>query len=161
MAPVVHATVHAYIDAGQNGANTAEQGRALEDLVCYLYGLVPGVAITQGNDLNAFQTDEIDVALWNDGATDGFFLLPNIILVECQNWSTRVGSAELNWFDSKLRHRGLTFGIFVTTLGITGGAADLTADHAIIAAALREGRRLIVITTTEIAALTDTEQLVR
>jgi hypothetical protein len=161
MAPIVQATVQGYIDTGQNGANTAEQGRALEDLICYLYGLVPGVAITHRNELNAFQTEEIDVALWNDGATGGFFFLPNIILVECKNWSTRVGSAELNWFDSKLRNRGLTFGILVTTLGITGDAADLTAAHAIIAAALREGRRLVVLTTAEIAALTDTEQLVR
>lgn len=161
MAPIVQATVQGYIDTGQNGANTAEQGRALEDLICYLYGLVPGVAITHRNELNAFQTEEIDVALWNDGATGGFFFLPNIILVECKNWSTRVGSAELNWFDSKLRNRGLTFSILVTTLGITGNAADLTAAHAIIAAALREGRRLVVLTTAEIAALTDTEQLVR
>ena len=161
MAPIVQATVQSHIDAGQNGANTAERGRALEDLVCYVYGLVPGVAITHRNELNVFETEEIDVALWNDGATDGFFFLPNIILVECKNWSTKVGSGELNWFDSKLRNRGLTFGIFVTTLGITGDAADLTAAHAIIAAALREGRRLIVVTTTEIAALTDTAQLVR
>jgi hypothetical protein len=160
MAAIVQATVQGYIDAGQNGANTAEQGQALEDLVCYVSGQVPGVAITHRNELNAFQTEEIDVALWNYGATDGFFFLPNIILVECKNWSTNVGSAELNWFDSKLRNRGLTFGILVTTLGITGDPADLTAAHAIIAAALREGRRLIVITTTEIATLTDSTQLV-
>jgi len=160
MPPIVQATIQGFIDTGQNGASTAERGRALEDLICYLCGLVPGVAITHRNELNPFQTEEIDVALWNDGATDGFFFLPNIILVECKNWSTRVGSAELNWFDSKLRNRGLTFGILVTTLGITGDAADLTAAHAIVAAALREGRRLIVLSTAEIAALADTGQLV-
>jgi hypothetical protein len=160
VAPIAQATVQAHIAAGQNGANTAEQGRALEDLICYVCGQVPGVAITHRNDLNAFQTEEIDVALWNDGATDGLFFLPNIVLVECKNWSTRVGSAELNWFDSKLRNRGLTVGILVTTLGITGDAADLTAAHAVIAAALREGRRLVVLTTAELAALTDTQELV-
>ena len=128
--------------------------------MCYVYGLVPGITITHRNELNAFQTEEIDIALWNDSATDGFFFLPNIILVECKNWSKKVGSPELNWFDSKLRNRGLTFGIFVTTRGITGDAADLTAAHAIIAAALREGRQLILITTTEILALTDSLQLV-
>ena len=100
------------------------------------------------------------MALWNDGSPDGFFFLPNSILVECKNWSTKVGSSELNWFDSKLRNRGLSFGIFVATRGITGDAADLTAAHTIIAAALREGRCLILITTTEIATLTDSSQLV-
>ena len=157
---IAQATVQGYIDVGNNAANTAEQGRALEDLVCYVYGLVPGLTITHRNELNAFQTEEIDVALWNDGSPDGFFFLPNIILVECKNWSTKVGSSELNWFDSKLRNRGLSFGIFVATRGITGDAADLTAAHTIIAAALREGRCLILITTTEIATLTDSSQLV-
>ena len=37
-------------------------------------------------------------------------------LIECKNWTNRVGSAEVNWFDAKLRNRGLTFGILVTTL---------------------------------------------
>jgi len=61
-------------------------GRALEDLICYVTGLIPGVAITHRNELNAFDTEEIDVAIWNDGAADGLFFLPNIILVECKNW---------------------------------------------------------------------------
>ena len=150
MAAIVAATVQAFLDAGRNGQNTAEQGRALEDLICYVMGLIPGVAITHRNELNAFDTEEIDVAIWNDGAADGLFFLPNIILVECKNWSNRVGSGEVNWFDAKLRNRGLTFGILVTTLGVTGQAADLTAAHAIVAAALREGRRLVVITTDEL-----------
>jgi hypothetical protein len=89
------------------------------------------------------------------------FFLPNIILVECKNWSNRVGSIELNWFDAKLRNRGLTLGILVTTLGITGQAADLTAAHAIVAAALREGRRLVMVTTDELLATGRTEDLVR
>jgi hypothetical protein len=121
--------------------------------------LMPGVAITHRNELNAFETEEIDVAVFNDGAPDGLFFLPHIILVECKNWSNAVGSNEVNWFDTKLRNRGLTFGILVTTLGITGQAADLTAAHAIVAAALREGRRLVVITTTELLATANTEEL--
>lgn len=160
MAPIVAATVQAYIEAGRNGHTTADQGRALEDLICYVMSQIPGVAITHRNELNAFETEEIDVAIWNDGATEGFFFLPNIILVECKNWSNRVGSAEINWFDAKLRNRGLTFGILVTTLGITGQAADLTAAHAIVAAALREGRRLVVLTTEELLATGSTEDFV-
>ncbi|SRR5258708_23657996 len=161
MAPIVAATIQAYIDAGRNGHTTADQGRALEDLICYVMSQIPGVAITHRNELNAFETEEIDVAIWNDGAADGLFFLPNIILVECKNWSNRVGSIELNWFDAKLRNRGLMLGILVTTLGITGQAADLTAAHAIVAAALREGRRLVIVTTDELLATGSTEELVR
>jgi hypothetical protein len=161
MALILAATIQAYLDAGQNGNTTAEKGRILEDLICYVLGQVPGVVITHRNELNVFDTEEIDVAIWNDCAPDGLFFLPNIVLIECKNWSNRVGSAELSWFDAKLRNRGLAFGILVTTLGITGQAADVTTAHAIVAAALREGRRLIVITTDELLAVGSTEALVR
>lgn len=161
MAEIVQGTVQAYINAGANGATTAEQGRALEDLICYVFTQVPGISITKRNEMNVFHTEEIDVALWNDGHSDGLFFLPNIILIECKNWSNSVGSAEVNWFDTKLRNRGLNFGLLVATNGITGNAEDLTAAHSIVAATLREGRRLVVVRTQELVAQVDSLQLVR
>src|SRR5439155_17976966 len=151
----------AYVEAGANGATTAVQGRALEDLICYVFTQVPGISITRRNEMNVFNTEEIDVALWNDGHPEGFFFLPNIILVECKNWSHSVTSAEVSWFDTKLRNRGLGFGILVAASGITGEAEDLTAAHSIVAAALREGRRLVVIRSDELLALTESLHLVR
>lgn len=161
MAAIAQETVQQYVDAGENGATTADQGRALEDLICYVFTQVPGVSITKRNEMNAFHTEEIDVALWNDGHPDGLFFLPNIILVECKNWSNSVVSAEVNWFDTKLRNRGLGFGMLVATNGITGNTEDLTAAHSIVAAALREGRRLVILRTDELLTLTDSPQLVR
>jgi Restriction endonuclease len=161
MALILAATVQAFLEAGQRSSTTAKQGRALEDLICYVLGQVPGVSITHRNELNVFQTEEIDVAIWNDCSPDGLFFLPNIVLIECKNWSNRVGSAELSWFDAKLRNRGLAFGILVSTLGITGETADITAAHSVVAAALRESRRLIIITTDELLTVGSTEALVR
>lgn len=161
MPVILKETVEGYFAVGTSGATTADQGRALEDLICYVFSQVPGVSITRRNELNAFLTEEIDVALWNDGHSDGFFFLPNIILVECKNWSHRVNSAELNWFDSKLRNRGLPFGVLVAAQGITGDAAEITAAHSIVAAALREGRRLVVVNRAELVALADSVDLVR
>jgi hypothetical protein len=160
MATILQDTVATYIESGRNAENTVDQGRALEDLICYVFDLVPGISITRRNEKNAFKTEEIDVALWNDGHVDGFHFLPNIILVECKNWSARVGSDELSWFDTKLRRRGLSYGVLVATNGITGDATQLTDAHSIVAAALRERRRLIVITGDEILALSDTSELV-
>jgi hypothetical protein len=148
-----------FVQVGLNGITTAESGKALEDLVCYLFDLVPGVSITHRNELNAFDTEEIDVAVWNDGDPDGLSFLPNIILIECKNWSARVGSSEVNWFDSKLRSRGLDFGILIAARGITGHSADLTAAHSIVASALKDRRRFLVITTDELLALPDTGSL--
>lgn len=160
MPSITQSTVQAYVDVGRNGSTTAEQGRALEDLICYVFSQVPGVSVTRRNEKNAFRTEEIDVALWNDGLSDGFFFLPNIILVECKNWSTRVSSSELSWFDTKLRSRGLNFGILVAPMGITGESHEITAAHSIVAAALREGRRLVVLTTEQLLALDDSARLV-
>ena len=161
MPVILRATLEDYVNAVRNGPTLAAQGRALEDLVCYVFSQVPGISVTRRNELNAFRTEEIDVALWNDAQPDGFFFLPNIILVECKNWSGRVGSTEVSWFDTKLRSRGLSFGVLVATNGITGDEGDLTAAHSIVAAALREGRRLVVIGCDELLALTDSPQLVR
>ncbi|WP_080426542.1 restriction endonuclease [Burkholderia ubonensis] len=161
MATIDQPTVRAFFEAGDNGATTAAKGRALEDLICYLFSQVPGVSITRRNEMNAFETEEIDVALWNDAHADGFFFLPNIILIECKNWSAAVGSIEVNWFDSKLRNRGLDFGILVAANGVSGDAGQITAAHFTVAAALKESRRLIVFTKNEILGLTDSDELVR
>lgn len=148
--------VQAFVDVGLNAATTVAQGRALEDLICYVFGLVPGITITHRNAMNAFDTEEIDVALFNEDIRS----LPNIILVEAKNWSNRVGSAEVAWFLTKLQNRGLDFGILVTTRGITGDVPDQSRAHAQVAVALAQKRRLIVIITTELLALAHSDDLV-
>src|SRR5690606_21554507 len=87
MAETDQAVVQGYLDASAAAQTTTDQGRALEDLICYLFALVPGIAITKRNVMSVFHTEEIDVALWNDPNPEGFNFLPNIILVECKNWS--------------------------------------------------------------------------
>lgn len=144
----------------RTGLTTPQKGRSLEDLVCYLFGKVPGISITHRDQLNTFQSEEIDVALWNDRLTGAFDYLPNIILVEAKNWSNPVGSAEVSWFDQKLRNRGLDFGLFVALNGITGDAEDRTSAHQIIAGSLREQRRIVVATETDITALRHTDDLI-
>lgn len=119
--PIIdQAAMQGFVDTGNNAATTTQRGRAFENMICYVFEQVPGVSITRRNEFNAFDTEEIDVALWNETFSDGFFFLPNLILVECKNWSHRVGSADVNWFDTKLRNRGLDFGIMVSSKGITG-----------------------------------------
>lgn len=159
MAAIDQATIQQFIDAGQNAPHTAGKGRAFEDLICYLFGLVPGVTITHRNETNQFHTEEIDVAIWNECDPQGLLNLPNLILIECKNWSKPVGSIEVNWFDSKLRNRGLDIGVLVAVNGITGDAEDLSAAHFTVASALKERRKLIVIRQDEIKAMADTSDL--
>jgi hypothetical protein len=155
------AEVAAAATTGVGGATTAEQGRALEDLVCDLFNLVPGVEITHRNPLNAFHTEEIDVAIWNEQHADGFFFLPYVVLIECKNWTAAVSSIEIAWFHTKLRNRGLSHGILIAANGITGDAEAVTSANFEVATALAEHRFLIVLTLDEIAKLSDIAGLIR
>ncbi len=153
--------ITALLQTARDGVTTTERGRALESLLCYAFGCVPGIAITHRDQLNVFQSEEIDIALWNDKKVGAFDFLPNLILLESKNWSNAVGSAEVAWFDTKLRNRGLDFGILVALNGITGNGADKTAAHQIIASSLREQRRLVVLTGADITNLRTTAELIK
>jgi hypothetical protein len=160
MALISQQRIQQFLAAGDNAQTTTEKGRALEDLICYIFGKVPGITVTKRNTLNQFLSEEIDVAFWNRRHHNGLYFLQNIILAECKNWSRPLGSEEVGWFDSKLRRRAQPFGILVAANGITGNSADRTAAHDVINAALAEGRQFIVITRHEIESLALSIQLV-
>lgn len=160
MARISQQRIQHFLTTGDNAVTTAVKGRAFEDLICYLFSKIPGISVTRRNTLNQFGSEEIDVAFWNRPNPNGLYFLQNIILVECKNWSQPLGSAEVGWFDTKLRRRAQPFGILIAANGITGNAADRTAAHDVISAALAEGRQFVVITRHEIKNLTLSIQLV-
>lgn len=154
-------TINGYLEIGNNGATNAAKGKAFEDLICYIFEQIPGVEITQRNKLNAFDTEEIDVAIWNDRKTRGFYFLPHIVLIECKNWANPVSSIEVNWFATKLQSRGRDFGILVANNGITGNPGDLGQAHQILASHLERGRQIIVITREELLQIGNTTEFVK
>jgi Restriction endonuclease len=152
--------VAALLRVGDTATSNSERGRALEDLIAYLFELIPGISVTARNELNAFGAEEIDVAFWNEGDPEGLRNFDHLILVECKNWTAPVGYPELAIFLDKLQSRGRPLGILVAAHGITGEAADLTAAHSVLARALSQGREILVITRQEIEHLMETAQLV-
>jgi Restriction endonuclease len=155
------AILQSYFSAGDNASTKAEKGKALEDLACYLFMQVPGVSLGARNTMNAFDTEEIDVAFWNEQHSAGFKAFDPILLVECKNWSKPVGSEEVNWFLSKIEHRGERFGVLLAANGITGDAQDATRAHQVVALFLLKKIRLVVITRAEVLKLASSEELVR
>jgi hypothetical protein len=153
-------TIEGHLNICANGATNQVKGKAMEDLACYLFETIPGVSISMRNQMNAFDNEEIDVAIWNDKSRYGLFFLPNIVLIESKNWTNPVSSIEVAWFCQKLQNRGLDFGILIANNGITGNAADLTAAHNTIATHLFQKRRVIVITRDEINALHTTGEII-
>jgi hypothetical protein len=138
----------------------ADKGRHLEDLAVYLFEKIPGISITARDRKNTFDTEEIDVALWNEQHAKGFKTLNFLIIVECKNWSSPVGSMEVNWFLTKIKNRALDFGILIAANGITGNDEDKRQAHDIVSKALAEGVRMILLTRDEILDLADSDELV-
>lgn len=138
------------------------KGKALEDLICFLFEAVPGIT-TRRNKKNVFETEEVDVFLWNEFLPGGLPspAFPPWILVECKNWSIKVDSMNVSWFDHKLRTRGLSLGILIAAQGITGDPQKLTDAHLTIIQALPQGRRMIVITRKDIEDLASASELIR
>lgn len=148
-----------FFRTGENSKTTVGKGRALEDLICYLFENLPGISITRRNQMNQFLTEEIDVAFFNDQHPDGIYFFPHIFIVECKNWSKAVGTEEVSYFIKKVENRGLTYGIFIATNDITG--ADYNRAHFEVALALSKGIRIIVINKQEILGLKSTDNLVQ
>jgi hypothetical protein len=160
MASLSPRTIRSLLETGDQAKTTTEQGRALEDLVCYVFQRIPGIEVAKRNVLNIFETEEIDVAFWNSRERNGLYFLPNIILVECKNWSHPIGSQEVAYFIQRLQNRGRDYGVLVAANGITGSAEDHDRAHYEIAMALGRGFHVLVLTRAEIQTLVDTTQLV-
>src|SRR5713101_9166093 len=106
LARISHTRFQAALARVNAAATVNEKGRALEDLICFLFPHIPGVEIAERNALNTFQTEEVDVALWNARDGRGLYFLPHLLLTEAKNWSNPCGSQEVTYFVNRLRHRG-------------------------------------------------------
>lgn len=140
--------------AADTAATNAEKGRALEEYICTLFATIPGIDIVERNALNAFHTEELDIALWNDGHHSGLRFL-----VECKNWSAPVGSNEVSYFAARLHQRGCDHGFLIAANGVTGTPEDLTAAHFQLATALASGIRIVVLTRQELEAVASASEL--
>jgi hypothetical protein len=143
-------------------ANTAAaKGKIFEDLICYVIENVPGISVTKRNVLNAFNSEEIDVGVWNDKHRSGLAFLPNTFLIEAKNWSKPVGSSEVAFFVSKLESRGQTFGLFIALNGITGDATQINAAKDTIRQALGKKIQVVTISGQDLESFNSGKDLVQ
>jgi hypothetical protein len=148
--------------AASDAAKTAdEKGDLFEQLITYLFGKVPGLTHPQRNVIHESESEEIDIAFYNEQHPQGLKSFNEFLLIECKNWSKPVGSAEVEVFIGKVRDRGLDFGILISAQGVTGSGADRKAAHYKISIALSQKIRIIVMTRAEIEALRTTDDLVK
>jgi hypothetical protein len=158
MPPYDRARIEGYLRRADRARKKAVRGRAYEDLACYLFEGVPGIAITGRNLLNTFATEEIDVCCHNRQDPAGLFPLAPFFLVECKGWREPVTSEQVGWFLMKIEHRGLDFGVLLAANGITGEPEHLTAAHSLVAFALGKKIRMVIVSRAEIEALNSGEE---
>lgn len=161
MAAYPRGAIRRLLKAADQATTPADKGKALEDLICYLFEKVPGITRTLRNIRNWMESEEIDVALWNSGHPRGLKSLPNMLLVECKNWSQPVGSAEVTVFVAKLENRGLEYGFLFAANGITGSAEDGKAAHSVISNALAKKIRIVVLGPKDVEVLKTGDDLAR
>ena len=161
MSTISQRKIREFLLSTHTASTTSEKGKNLEELICYIFEKISGITVTARDENNVFHSEEIDIVFWNERRRNVLDFLPNLIFVECKNWSARTGSSEIREFDSKLRGKGLSFGIMVAANGVTGNRRDRTSAHHVIDRALSEQRRIIVLTVLEIKRLRDSRQLVR
>lgn len=140
-------------------SSAPNKGAALEDFCAEFFGSVPGITVAERNVLSDAHSQEIDLVLDNDWPADGLDHLGDPFFVEAKNWMHPVGSAEVAWFDWKLRLGGITGGFLVAANGITGSVADGKSARAIVKQASIEHRWIYVVTPDELVACTSTDNL--
>ncbi|GIG01155.1 restriction endonuclease [Catellatospora citrea] len=153
------ARVGAYLGRAAHGTSH-RRGRHYENLLAYLLSSVPGCVVKR-NTLNAYGTEEVDIAVANSKATAGLHMLPELFLVECKNWSHPVDSTTLGYFVNVIADRGCRTGILAAAGGITGDQTHRTRAYAIGAAALIRGIRILVITADDLRAMRRPTDLVK
>jgi hypothetical protein len=152
------AVIQGYLAIVDNPPTSAAKGKAFEDLACYLLASIPGIKITARNELNTFATEEIDVACKNDNDPAGLGSVADFFLVECKGWTDAVNSEQVSWFLTKIRHRGVRFGILIAANGITGEAEHLSRANFLVAVELATfGIKMVIVTREEIEKLTTGE----
>jgi hypothetical protein len=155
------AKIRKFFARSDAAATNAEKGTALEALAEYLFTKVPGLTVVARDRKNVFQTEELDLAFWNEQEPDGLKAFDATLLVECKNWSKPVGSMAVNWFLSKIEQRGERFGVLLAMNGITGDAKDLTDAHKIVANFLPKRIKMVVLTKDDILGLRSSGDLVQ
>ena len=153
------AKINQLLNIWDTGANTAVRGKAFEELARYIFSKVPGVKVTSWNAMNSFETEEIDVACSYVQHPKGLRDLGGFFIVECKGWENPVGSEQVSWFITKIKHRGVSFGVLFAANGITGLEGHLENSHFLVAMALADKVKMVIVTRQEIEPLNTGEEL--
>lgn len=112
----------------QSGRGTwQERGRWLEETICLLFRTIAGLEDARVNVRTG--SEEFDVVVLNASRHPVLQKEGAIFLVECKNWSGKVGPKDLDYLRTKLgdRHGRATLGLLIGVGGFTAGVDEKLA----------------------------------
>jgi hypothetical protein len=146
-------------DACSSAKSNAQKGAALADLVEYVLSEVPGLSVRERSSVDPSGGAEYDF-LFNNVWFDSH--LPHevgvILFVECKNEKRKISAEQVRDFSVKLRDRGKPLGLMVSSAGLAGRGR--THAHDAIIKELAQGRYIVVLLRSELAALSQPEEFV-
>lgn len=132
----------------RSSGTSAQVGAALEDLVQFVFELIPSVRLFGRDVKDEDGAQEIDLIFSHHFHLSKIPIVDVTVMVECKNEQTRTSSSQVREFGNKLRTRSLRIGILVTAAGLAGKTGSA---HAAIRDELGQGSAIIVVTLAELA----------
>jgi dCTP deaminase len=129
-------------------ASGIEKGRALERMAAELFQTIEGIKVLKTNA--RLQAEELDVVVQNDNSDRFWRFLGSPIIIECKNWSRKVGASEISVLFDKLESLSpdAHTGIIIAPNGVSG---DSYRDAILkIREKRQRGRYLIVLSREDL-----------
>jgi hypothetical protein len=156
------AQIAAHLHDAEHGKTPQIRGRALERAAIAMFTSIPGVLTPEPNVLDYAHATEIDSLFPNRPNNNGlWFTNERAFLCECKNWNVAAGAPELIVFLQKMKRRNCKLGVLVSSEGITGDAAALTAANDVVDGALAEGYEIIVLDWDDLVSIRSANALVK
>jgi len=142
----------------EQASTTQEKKTSLETLSETLLSSVQGWSVIASTRT---RTGELDRIIRNENSGHPFLSgLGSHILIECKNWSKKVGSSHIRIFVDKMAEHRLTAGIMLTRNGITGNDSR-DAKGRIVSKFQEDGTITIVLTKEDLERVIGCYNLIR
>ena len=160
MPKISHTRILQFLSVIRKGRTPNDQAFALEELLCNLFEKIPGLSITKRNEDRKFDGKDIDIIVWNDQKSAGFYFLPNILSIGAHRWLEKIEKEHVSWFINRLKERGLSFGILVAMNGLAEDEEERSLVRQQISSALNDERQIVILGGKDFEKINSTEQIV-
>ncbi len=135
--------------------DNSAKGKRLEDVAFYLFSLLPG-CVPRRNLYDPAGASEYDLVVSNMSPTSSLIgdVFGRDFLIECKNWSQRVGAEQVGYFLFRMGLTHCRFGAILSRQGITAAPTGDAYAEALVRRAFHEhGSACVVVSMSDLENL--------